>query len=546
VVGGVSCYSSSQSTLKEIRMNRWLVAALLCLVLPVQGLAAGGILRVANPGHPASLDPHRITGVWENRIVGDMLMGLTTEGPAGEVVGGAAASWEVSADGLRYEFRLREHQWSDGPPVTAEDFVYSFRRMMSGDTTSPYAQFFWVIENGREVTAGELPPTALGVEALAPGVLEIRLARRTPYFAGLLMHFAAFPVPRHAVEAHGRAWTEPGKMPANGPFRLAARVPNDHVLLEKNPLFFAADEVRLDGIRYFGLEDRDAALLRFRAGELDVLRDFPAGRTAWLRERMPEAVRTAPWLGLSFLAVNHGREALQDVRVREALSLAIDRRIITERVLGSGERPAWSLVPPGTAGYPQPAEAAWRDDAMPARKAKARALMEAAGFSRSSPLRLRLRYPVSENERRVAIALQSMWRGILVETELERAETAVHYAALQQGDFDLGLASWLAVYDDPQTFTLLLQTESGPNNLGGYSSTEYDRLTDQASRQADPEARAALLREAEALAMREQALIPLYHHAARNLVSPRVLGWQDNMLDVHRSRYLGLDTAAGD
>jgi len=527
-------------------MNRRLAAALLCLALPAQALAAGGVLRVANPGHPASLDPHRITGVWENRIVGDMLIGLTTEGPAGEVVGGAATSWEVSADGLRYEFRLREHHWSDGPPVTAEDFVYSFRRMMSGDTTSPYAQFFWVIENGREVTAGDLPPAALGVAALAADRLEIRLARRTPYFPGLLMHFAAFPVPRHAVEAHGRSWTEPGRMPANGPFRLASRVPNDHVLLEKNPRFYSADEVRLDGVRYFGLEDRDAALLRFRAGELDVLRDFPAGRTAWLRERMPEAVRTAPYLGLSFLAVNHERKALQDRRIREALSMAIDRRIIAERVLGSGERPAWSLVPPGTNGYPEPARAAWREEPMHDRKARARALMEAAGFSRSSPLRLRLRYPVSENERRVAIALQSMWRGILVETELERAETAIHYAALQQGDFDLGLASWLAVYDDPQTFTLLLQTESGPNNLGGYSNPAYDELTRQASAQSDPASRAALLREAEALAMREQALIPLYHHVARNLVSTRVLGWQDNMLDVHRSRYLGLAASGAD
>ena len=524
-------------------MNRCLAAGLLSFLLPVQALAGGGVLRVANPGHPASLDPHRITGVWENRIVGDMLMGLTTEGPAGEITGGAAESWQVSDDGLRYEFRLREHHWSDGPRVTADDFVYSFRRMMSGDTTSPYAQFFWVIENGREVTAGRLPPTALGVEALAPDRLEIRLARRTPYFPGLLLHFAAFPVPRHAIEAHGRAWTEPGRMPANGAFRLAERVPNDHVLLEKNPRFFGADQVRLDGVRYFGLEDRDAALLRFRAGELDVLRDFPAGQTAWLRERLPDAVRTTPWLGLSFLAVNHAREALQDRRVRRALSLAVDRRIITERVLGSGEQPAWSLVPPGTSGYAQPAQVDWRDEPMAERRALAAALMAEAGFHRANPLRLRLRYPVSENERRVAIALQSMWRAIHVEAVLERAETAIHYAALQQGDFDLGLASWLAVYDDPQTFTLLLQTQSGPNNLGGYSSAEYDRLTALAAQQADPAARAELLREAEALALREQALLPLYHHAARNLVSPQVLGWQDNLLDVHRSRYLGLAPA---
>jgi oligopeptide transport system substrate-binding protein len=329
-------------------------------------------------------------------------------------------------------------------------------------------------------------------------------------------------------------------MPANGAFRLAARVPNDHVLLEKNPAFWDAPAVRLEGVQYFGLEDRDAALLRFRAGELHVLRDFPASRTAWLRERMPDAVHTAPYLGLSFLAVNHERAELRDARVRRALSMALDRATITDKVLGSGEQPAFSLVPPGTAGYPDPARPGWQDVSMQARREEAQALMQAAGFGPGRPLQLRLRYPQSENERRVAIALQSMWRAIHVDAELQRAETAIHYAALQQGDFDLAIASWLAVYEDAQTFTLLLQTESGPNNLGNYSNAEYDRLTAAASRQGDPAARARLLREAEALAVREQALIPLYHHVSRNLVSPRVTGWEDNMLDVNRSRYLGL------
>jgi oligopeptide transport system substrate-binding protein len=521
-------------------MTRRALLSVLMLVFAPSPAQAQDILRVANPGHPASLDPHRITGVWENRIVGDMLMGLTTEGPGGEVAAGAAASWAVSDDGLRYVFELREHDWSDGTPVTAEDFVYSFRRMMSGPTTSPYAQFFWVIENGRAVTRGDAPPEALAVHALDTHRLEIRLERRTPYFTGLLMHFAAFPVPRHAVEEHGRRWTEPGNMPANGAFRLAARVPNDHVLLEKNPRFYDADSVRLDGVHYSGLEDRDAALNRFRAGEFDVLRDFPAGRAEWLRERLPEAVRTPPYLGFSYLAVNHTRAALQDAGVRRALAMAIDRRIITEQVLGSGELPAWSLVPPGTADYPSPARAAWHELPMAARREEAQALMRAAGFGPRQPLALRLRYPLSENERRVAIALQSMLRAAFVDLELERAETAIHYAALQQGDFDLGLASWLAVYDDAQTFTLLLETDSGPNNLGNYSDPEYDRLAAEASRQGDPAKRAALLRQAEALAMEEQALIPLYHHAARNLVSPRVTGWRDNLLDVNRSRYLEL------
>jgi oligopeptide transport system substrate-binding protein len=514
----------------------------LLLALTAPAIAGDDILRVANPGHPASLDPHRITGVWENRIVGDMLIGLTTEGPRGEVIGGAARRWEVSDDGRRYVFEMRRHDWSDGRPVTAEDFVYSFRRMMSGTTTSPYAQFFWVIENGREVTAGTLPPSALGVTALDAHRLEIRLARPTPYFTGLLMHFAAFPVPRHAIEEHGEDWTEAGKMPANGAFRLAERVPNDFVKLEKNPLFFAAGEVELAGVVYLSLEDREAALSRFRAGELDVLRDFPAHRAGWLRENMPEAVQTPPSLGLTFLAVNHRREAMQDLRVRQALSMALDRRIITATVLGSGELPAWSLVPPVTSAYGEPARASWHESEMDDLREQARKLMRAAGYGPERKLSLQLRYPSSENERRVAVAAQAMWAEIFVQAELNRSETAVHYASLQQGDFDLGIASWLAVYDDPQTFTLLLQTGSGPNNLGQYSNADYDRLTDLAGREPRPGRRMALLRRAEAFAMEQQALIPVFHHAARNLVHPRVTGWKTNSLDVYRSRFLGLRT----
>ncbi len=522
-----------ESTFRVLALLGWLVAG-------AGAAAAERILTVGNPGHPASLDPHRITGVWENRIVGDMLMGLTTEAADGSTVPGAAEDWEISADGLTYTFTIREHGWSDGVPVTAEDFVYSFRRMLVGETTSPYAQFFWVIEQAQELTRGEAEPESLGVTALDEYTLQIRLSQPCAYFLGLLTHFAAFPVPRHAIEAHGSDWTAAGNMPANGAFVLTERVANDHVRLQRNPRFFDAGNVTLDGVVYVGQEDLDAQLSRFRAGELDILRDFPGARTQWLRERMPEAVRTAPYLGLAFFAVNHAREPLRDARVRRALSMALHREIIAERLLGSGEQPAWSLVPEGTANYTTPAMAQWRRLDIPARTGEARALMAEAGYGPERRLNLQLRYHTSENDRRVAVAAQSMWREIFVDVDLERAETAVHYASLQQGNFDLGLASWLAVYDDPQTFTLLLETASGPNNLGGYSDADYDALTTRAAASVDAGRRAELLREAEAHAVREQALIPIYHHAARNLVRSNVTGWQDNLLDVHRSRFLGL------
>jgi oligopeptide transport system substrate-binding protein len=211
--------------------------------------------------------------------------------------------------------------------------------MMSGETTSPYAQFFWVIENGRAVTPARRRRRLSGVRALAPDRLEIRLERRTPYFTGLLMHFAAFPVPRHAIEAHGRDVDRARSHARQRRLPLAARVPNDHVAAGKEPALLRRRDVRLDGVRYYGLEDRDAALLRFRAGELDVLRDFPAGSTEWLRENMPDAIRTPPYLGLSFLAVNHAREALQDRACARRCRWRWTGASFVERVLGSGEQP---------------------------------------------------------------------------------------------------------------------------------------------------------------------------------------------------------------
>jgi oligopeptide transport system substrate-binding protein len=289
-------------------------------------------------------------------------------------------------------------------------------------------------------------------------------------------------------------------------------------------------------------EDRSSAVQRFRSGEFDVVRDFPSGRAEFLPDELgPGAVHTGPFLGLTFVAVNHRRAALGDVRVREALALGLHRRVLAEQVLGSGEQPAMSLVPPGTDNYGEPARYVWAQWDLDRRVEAAQTAMRAAGYGPDRPLELVLRYAVSENDRRVAVALQAMWKQIWVEAQLVSAETAVHYARLQDGDFDLGLASWLAVYSDPQTFTLLLESKTAANNFGAYSNPEYDALTDRARATPDIDARARALRAAEALALEEQALIPIYHHAARNLVAPAVGGWQDNALDVHRSRYLRLD-----
>jgi len=517
--------------------SRWLLTVALLILSPLH--AGTQVLQVGNPGMPASLDPHRITGVWENRIVGDMFVGLTTEGADGSIQPGAAASWEVSADGLVWTFSLREQRWSDGTALTADDFVYSFRRMLDPATTCAYADFFFVIEGAEEYfSAGGAGK--LGVTALDRQLLEIRLHRPVAYFPGLLMHFAAMPVPRHVVEEYGQDWTRPEHIVVNGPFRLTEQIPNARVVLEKNPEFYAAADVALAGVVYHVQESRDALVQRFRSGELHVAVDFPSNRTDWLRETLGEAVRTAPQFGLTFIAVNHQHPALADLRVRTALALALDREVIARRLLGSGEQPALSLVPPGTANYREPARSPFAGQARSERIAAARELLDAAGYGPQRPLRLGLRVPLSDNDRRVAVAAQSMWAEIGVRVEISRAETAVHYGNLQRGEFDLGLASWLAIYSDPQTFTLLLDSGTAANNFGGYRNDEYDRLTRAAAAEVDIARRAELLHQAEELALRDHGLIPVFHHSSRNLVANSVGGWCDNPLDVHRSRYLQL------
>lgn len=527
--------------MRHLLVNALLASTLGAWAAPAtaQQQPGAGVLDIANPGSPASLDPHLITGVWENRIVGDMFVGLTTEGVDGSIQPGAAESWTRSEDGLRYTFEIRDHEWSDGSVVTAADFEYSFKRMLAPETASPYADFYFVIEGAEAYTKGEGPAEDVGVTAVDEDTLRIELIRPTAYFTGLLMHFAAMPVPRTAIEHHGEEWTRPGNIVVNGAFVLDERVPNSHVRLVRNARFYAAESVALEAVVHHVQEDRDAAVQRYRAGEFDIVRDFPSRRIDWLRDTLgADEVHTEPYLGLTFIAVNHGHEALDDLRVRRALAMALDRRVLARQVLGSGERPALSLVPPGADNYDEPARFEWAGRSMEQRLTRARELVRAAGYGQDRPLRLTMRYPVSDNLERVAVAVQSMLSRIGVELELATAETAIHYARLQQRDFDLGIARWLAVYSDPQTFTLLLESKTVANNFGGFSSARYDELTDRASRAADVAERAEYLREAERLALAECGLIPLYHHASRNLVAPHVGGWQDNYLDVHRSRYL--------
>lgn len=498
-------------------------------------------LRLAIMGEPASLDPHKISGTWENDVVGDLFEGLLTEAADGTRIPGVAASWDISDDGTVYTFTLRDDaKWSDGEPVTADDFVFAYQRILTPATAANYAYLLYPIKNAEAVYTGEADASTLGVEAIDATTLQVTLERSTPYFLEQLSHYTAYPVPRHAVEAHGNQWSRPGNMVSNGAFQLTEWQSQTRITASRNPYFHDADAVALDEVVYFPIEERNTALNRFRAGEIDIAREFPTQQYQWLQDNLPDAVQVAPYLGIYYYVFNaRDGHATADPRVREALSLAVRREVITNHILGTGEVPAYSFVPPNVSHYAAPS-LNFADLSQDERLERARELLQEAGYGPDNPLELMLRYNTSEDHRKVAIAVAAMWKPLGIDVELYNAEVAVHYADIRQGDFDVARAGWIGDYNDAQNFLSLLESNVS-NNYGAYSSPEFDALMSEAANTQDIDERAALMAEAEAIALDNSATLPIYYYVSRNLVSTDLVGWETNIEDIHRSRWVSFD-----
>jgi oligopeptide transport system substrate-binding protein len=495
-------------------------------------------LQAGNTTEPATLDPHKATGVWEDRILSSLLVGLTQSGPDGKPAPGMAERWETSPDGLVWTFYLRQAQWSDGRPVTADDFVYSIRRVLRPETASEYASLLYVIANAEAVNQGRAAAETLGVRAAAPRVLEIRLAHPAPYLPELAKHNTMYPTPRHVVERYGEAWTQPAHYVGNGPYVLRAWRLGDYVKVVKNPRFYEASSVCIDEIYFYPTTDSTMAERRVARGELDLNTEIQSNRIAHLRKTMPGYPRTATWLGVSYLAFNSRVAAFKDPRVRTALSMAIDREFITGKLMRGGQPPAYTFVPPGVANYAPPPPPAWSTWPFARRQAEARRLLAAAGYGPERPLRFEIKHRATPDPMLIMPAIQADWKAIGVEVKLVQNESQVAYAAFRSRDFEVADASWIADYNDPMSFLYLLQSSTGPQNYGDYVNPAYDALLAKADAEPDAGRRAAYLREAEGLMLSEAPIAPVYFYVSKNLVSPRVTGWVDNIVDHHRARYL--------
>jgi oligopeptide transport system substrate-binding protein len=502
-------------------------------------------LEYGNNSEPQTLDPQKANLLDESAIISDLIIGLTADSPDAKPIPGAAERWETSADGLVWTFHLREMKWSDGQPVTADDFVFGLRRTLDPKTASIYAYLLYVIENGQEVNEGKLPLDRLGVRAVDPRTVEIRLKHPAPYLPELTKHQSFYPAPRHVVERYGDGWVQPGRYVSNGPFRLTAWRLGDRITVEKNPYFWDAARVCLDRINYYPTPDVVSAERRVARGELDINTRFQSNRYQRLQETLPGVARTDVALAISYLSFNtRDVAAFRDVRVRRALSMSIDREFITKKLLRAGQQPAYAFVPPITAGYVKDGpKLRWAGLPYPERQAQARRLLAEAGFTAERPLKITITTANNTDTLLLMEAVQADWRSIGVEVSIQQNEAGVAFAAYRNRAFEVGSMNWFGDFNDPVTFLGLFKSDTGPQNYGDYRNPAYDALLAQADQEPDLAQRAQILARAEQLMLDDEATAPIFFVVNRNLVSRRVTGWVENAPNFHRARWLCLRQA---
>lgn len=519
-----------------------IVTAILLLVLALPGAFAEVIYHRGNTADPETLDHHKTSTTYEAHILRDLYEGLVIYDAAAKVIPGVAESWTVSDDGVTYTFKLREDaKWSNGDPVTADDFVFAFQRIMTPETGAKYSNILYPLKNAEKINKGEAEPSTIGAKAIDAQTLEITLEQATPYFLELLTHQTGLPMHRASVEQHGSDFVKPGNMVSNGAYQLAEFIPNSHVKVVKNEHFHDADNVQIDTVMFYPTEDRGAALRRFQAGELHSNNDAPTEQIKFMKENLGDQFRVSPYLGTYYYAVKADKEPLSDNRVRQALSMAIDREFLAEEIWGDTMVAGYSFVPPGIGNYGEPAYADYKDMPMLDREDQAKALLSEAGFSPDNPLKIEIRYNTSENHKNTAVAIADMWKPIGVEVSMLNTDTKTHYAHLRdKGDFDVARAGWIGDYSDPQNFLFMVESDNDGFNYANYKNSEYDELMDKAAATVDLEERAKALYQAEELFMRDLPFIPLMYYGSLSLVSDKLKGWEDNIQNVHASRWMSI------
>ncbi|RPE66593.1 oligopeptide transport system substrate-binding protein [Pacificibacter maritimus] len=487
-----------------------------------------------------SFDPQIVEDSDGSGIVRDLFEGLYNQGPDGANVPGVATHHDVSDDNLVYTFHLRDTaKWSDGKAVTAGDFVYAWKRAVSPETASPYAWYMELmsLENAAEIIAGEADADTLGVKAIDDFTLEVTLSKPLPYFAEMVSHSTTFPSPKWVIDAHGDEWTRPENFVGNGAYVLTEHVVKERSVRERNTMYWDNDNTVLDKVVALVIGDENQALTRYKADELDKT-DIPAGQYPALNEELPGEAIAVPRLCNYYFSYNlaSGPEAFQDVRVRQALSLAIDRNVIVDQVLKGGQFPAYHFTPAATAGFDAP-EIDYAKMTQAERDAKAMELMAEAGYGKDGEkLAFNYLYNSSESHKQVAIVATQMWKQKLgIDVTLENQEWKVFLENRGNQNYDMARGAWCGDYNEASTFLDLLQSNSGYNDAK-FNNARVDELLETAKTSKDT---GPLYTEIEQIVSQEMPVVPIYHYSANMLLKSDVKGWPiENVMQKYYSKDL--------
>ncbi len=474
---------------------------------------------------PASLDPAKAVGLPEIQVIRDLFEGLVNQDANGNIIPGVATRWQTN-DQKIWTFTLRnDAKWSDGTPVTAQDFVYSWQRLVDPATTSPFAWFAALagIANAQNIIDGKAKPDSLGVTAVDAHTLRVQLDKPLPWFVNLTANFSLYPVNKTNVESD-KNWTRPGKLVGNGAYVLADRVVNEKLVATPNKHYWDNAKTVIQKVTFVPINQESAATKRYLAGDIDITESFPKNQYQKLLKELPGQVYTPAQLGTYYYAFNTQKGPTADARVRLALSMTIDRRIIAEKVLGTGEKPAWRLTPDVTAGFtPQPS--AMEQSSQAELNAQAKTLLQAAGYGPNRPLKLTLLYNTSENHQKIAIAVASMWKKNLgVDVKLQNQEWKTYIDSRNTGNFDVIRASWVGDYNEPSTFLSLL-TSTNTGNIARFNEPAYDKVIRQAAMENTATARNADYNEAEKILAEKAPIAPIYQYTNGRLIKPWLKGY---------------------
>jgi len=513
-------------------------------ITPVDDGLEKQIFHFGNGSEPQGIDPHIVTGVPEHHILISLCEGLTIPNPFGDGnLPGAAESWQISEDGMEYIFNLRKNaKWSNGDDVTAEDFVWSWQRILTASLGSQYPDMLYYLVGAAEYHTGEINDfSEVGVKALNKYTLKVSLKAPTPFFIGMLSHYSTWPVHKDTVLEHGSIddrngqWTRPGNFVCNGAFNLKSWELNNKIIVEKNPNYWDASNVKLNQIHYYPVSNVMTEDRMFRAGQLHVTSTLPSQKCPiYIEENNPD-LRIDPYMGTYFYRLNTNNSVLKDVRVRKALAYSIDRKLLVDKVTKCGQIPAYSFTPPGSNGY-QPETSIAFDPEL------AKQLLNEAGYSDNNAFpKLEILFNTNEDHRKVALAIQQMWQQNLgISVELVNQDWKVYLSREMVGDFQVSRAGWIGDYEDPNTFLDLMRPNRG-NNKTGWENAAYDLLVAKANSTNDQTERYKLLNEAEKILIENMPIIPLYTYVRNYQLSSDVKGYNPHILDHHHPKFIYLE-----